>query len=110
MRKSLVHRLFRIFPIIVCISVPHSHYGQEVIRSIDSLLSVLPQQKSDSQLVKLLNIVSLKFYTVNPDSGLIIGEKSKELAQKINWQEGLAGAYYAIASNYWAKNDFKHAE
>lgn len=77
---------------------------------IDSMLKVLERSKEDTHKVKLLNTISFTYFTVDPDEGISRGKESMELATRMKWQKGMAGACHALGANYWAKHDFAEAQ
>ncbi len=77
---------------------------------IDSLLAELPKAKGDTNEVKLLTDLSFKYFSINPDLGIEYGEKAIDIAERINYQVGLAQAYNNIGVNYaGGKADYKNA-
>ena len=77
---------------------------------IDSLLTQLPKANEDTNKVKLLNDLSLTYYSINPDEGLKYGKQGLALAEKLNWKKGMAYAYKVIAGNYgYGKSDYTRA-
>ena len=77
---------------------------------IDSLLSVLPTLHNDTNKVKVLDLLSFRYFSYYPERGLSYGEQGRALAIKLGWKQGEAKAYNAIGANYWAKNDFLKAQ
>jgi len=63
---------------------------------IDSLLKELPRQKEDTNKVKLLNKLSSGYWKIKPDEGIRYGQKSLELATKLDWEKGIAVGYNAL--------------
>ncbi|MDC1067648.1 hypothetical protein OAQ99_00660 [Candidatus Kapabacteria bacterium] len=63
---------------------------------IDSLEAELPNAKTDSNHLKLLNSLSLAFYRVNPDKRIKYREEGLALAKDINWKMGRAINYNSL--------------
>ena len=77
---------------------------------IDSLLAQLPKTKEDTNKVKLLIDLSHTYYSINPDEGLKFGKQGLALAEKLNWEQGMANAGRTIAGNYgYGKSDYPMA-
>jgi len=77
---------------------------------IDSLRRELPRKQADTDKVKLYNLLSFRYFTYYPDTGLYYGKLALNLAIKIGWKKGEARAYNSIGANYWAKNNFIKAD
>ncbi|MFI5219406.1 MAG: adenylate/guanylate cyclase domain-containing protein [Bacteroidia bacterium] len=76
---------------------------------LDSLLLELPAAAEDTNKVKLLNELSYNYPYINPDEGLKYGKQSLELAEKLSWTIGIAGAHSSIGANYANKSDYANA-
>jgi len=76
---------------------------------IDSLLTQLPKLSDDTSKVKLLNDLSDTYAYINANEGIKVGEQSLSLAQKLNWQNGIATAINSIGAGFEAKSDFPKA-
>ncbi len=93
--------------LLIFISIQQTSFSQQSV--IDSLLRILPQAKEDTNKVKILNQLSYTYPYINPDEGLKFGKQALELANKIEWTQGIAGAYSSIGANYANKADYAHA-
>lgn len=81
-----------------------------VSRQMDSLYAVLRTEERDTNKVKIMNYLCLYFCrTGKYDTALIYGERSMELAKKINYQRGLASSYRTIGTSYYEKGDYSQA-
>lgn len=73
----------------------------------DSLKKLLAANLPDSARVDLLNAISKSYFNTSPDTSVIIGLSSKQLAEKINYKKGLAlalkntGIGYYLQGNYY---------
>ncbi|MCD6011041.1 MAG: hypothetical protein K0Q79_903 [Flavipsychrobacter sp.] len=76
---------------------------------IDSLVEKLPNQKEDSNKVKLLNKLSNLYYNIDPGEGVKYGQQALALAEQLGWQKGIADANNRIGLNYCIKSDFPKA-
>ncbi|MBN8694167.1 MAG: histidine kinase [Bacteroidetes bacterium] len=87
----------RILHIILVISFFNNIIAQN---NIDSLIKILPTLKEDTNKVNVLKQISVKTVFGDPAKGLIYGEKSLDLAKKINWKKGIALGYSCIGDAY----------
>jgi len=72
---------------------------------IDSLLTELPKAKEDTNKVKLLDKLSFTYTNINPAEGLRYAAKTRDLAQQLNWPNGLALANTDFGMNYYAQSN-----
>ena len=75
-------------------------FSQQPIK--DSLLNVLLTQKEDSAKVETLIELSKKYR--NADTARIFLDQAKTIAEKINYNKGLALCYKNIGISYYSKN------
>lgn len=85
--------------------------GQE---RVDSILSVVnswstSNNSHDTLLAASYIELSYELHKIDPDKGIIFGQKAFELSIKINWKKGVASAYNRIGLCYWAKSDLPAA-
>lgn len=77
----------------------------------DSMINELGKMKEDTNKVKLLTRISLSYRYNNPQRGIEYGAKAVALAEQLDWKEGLAKAYSALANNHLTKSEYlKSAE
>ena len=76
---------------------------------IDSLVPRLALAKEDTAKVKLIVALAQVYWAVNPDTGIMYGNSALQLAQKLDWKEGLARSYHVLATNYVLKSDYSTA-
>ncbi len=78
-------------------------------RLIDSLETKLAKSIEDTNRVRLLDMLSFSYSTINPDKGIEYGLQAQELSEHLNWSHGLASAYADLGINYAAKSDHSKA-
>ena len=78
-------------------------------KKIDSLIKSLNKSIEDTNKVNTLYKLSTIYYTINPDSGIIFGNYSLELSQKIKWGIGIIKSYIILGVNYWTISDYESA-
>ena len=76
---------------------------------IDSLLAQLPKAADDTNKVNLLVDLSFTYVSTNPDEGISIGKVALTLAEKLNWEKGMADANMRIGNNCVTKSDYPRA-
>lgn len=89
--------------VIVLLLANISSYAQKQgPELIDSLIHELSKAKADTIKVRYMSQISFAYSGINPDSGLIFGNRALDLAKKIKWEKGIGNAYYFRGSNYIA--------
>jgi signal transduction histidine kinase len=73
--------------LFICIRLPAQKKGQALL---DSLLPALSQMKEDSSKVNALLQVAQTYMLVSPRAGFEYAQNGLTLAEKINWQKGVA--------------------
>ncbi len=81
--------------------------GQDPV--IDSLKSVLKNNIADSVRVNTLIELAGNYYRSDPQEALKIATQAKELADKIEYKNGLALAHKALGMAYYFQNDWVDA-
>ena len=76
---------------------------------IDSLKRILSTNIHDTTRVNLLNTLSKAFFNDNPDTSVTIATSSKILAERINFQTGLALALKNMGIGYYLQGKYKDA-
>ncbi len=78
--------------------------------SVDSLLNELSSPKytgkEDTNKVNLLYQIALGFCYIHPEEGIKYGEQCLALANKLNWEHGIARSYNVIGDNYFMTGDY----
>ena len=80
--------------------------GQE---EIDSMLSVLPNEKDVIKKSDLLSRISNDYRLINPDEGLRYAQMGLDLAMQINDSKDIARCYSSLGINYQYKSDYPNA-
>ena len=75
----------------------------------DSLLTLLKNDKEDTNKVNHLTNLAFDLYSINPDSTILLAQRAASLAEKINFQKGEANAYGTVGIGYWAKGNYPNA-
>ena len=75
----------------------------------DSLRHLLLTDRNDTNRVNHYYLLGYALYAANPDSTILLGTQGVELAQKINFVNGLAKNYSVVGIGYWAKGDYPSA-
>ncbi|GJM36312.1 MAG: hypothetical protein DHS20C18_53130 [Saprospiraceae bacterium] len=82
------------FLVTACFLLGTQHsYGQELIRTIDSLWSVYKSEKSDREQISLLNEISYTYRRVSPDSTMKYAYIALSRSQRLGDSEGMAIGY-----------------
>ncbi|MES2558367.1 MAG: tetratricopeptide repeat protein [Bacteroidota bacterium] len=76
---------------------------------IDSLTNRLAGSAEDTVKVRLLDLLSYTYSTIDPDKGIAYGIQTQELSERLGWNHGLASAYADLGINYAAKSDHSKA-
>jgi tetratricopeptide (TPR) repeat protein len=76
---------------------------------IDSLLPELQRINEDSNKVELLNVISFRYYSIDPDKGIEYANEALNLAKRIEWKKGESISYNSLGVNSWAKSDYDKA-
>ncbi len=73
---------------------------------IDSLRHRLQKDVDDTNKVKDLNALSFAYYSINPDSTILLTQQASALAQTIGWKKGEANAYINEGIGYCVKGSY----
>ncbi len=79
-------------------------YAQD--SQIDSLKTVVPTLKEDSNKVNALNELSLLLWDVQPDTTIMYATEAIEIGYRINFKKGMAYALKNIGLGYYTKGDY----
>ena len=77
--------------------------------AIDSLKQMLPYVKKDTAKVNIFNTIANEFKEMNPDSTAYYATKATNLSQKVNYNFGLATAYYNLGNANIILGNYKKA-
>ncbi len=95
---------------VLCLSFTGLN-GQTLERNrLDSLLKQLQQEHTETSRVQLLNSISYFYFSINPDSGIIIANQALRIANAAHDSGGIAGAYRSLGANYWEKNNYLQSQ
>lgn len=78
-------------------------------KKIDSLIGVLSFQKDNIHKCEILNDLSNRFYTINPEEGIKYAEKGLQLSLKLNYKKGIGQSNLYKGKNLFAKGEYKKA-
>lgn len=67
---------------------------------LDSISQEISRCKPDTAKVKLLSVLSYEYAEVNREKGLNYAAQALQLAQQLEWAQGIADAYNSFAYNY----------
>jgi len=96
--------------LLLCVLCTLPSYAQkEGQQLIDSLVRELPNSKEDTGKVKLLNALSNVYRLVNPYEGIRYGQEALDLAEQLEWKQGIAGAYSSLGYNYQYRSEYPAA-
>ena len=73
--------------LVIASATSQSHAQLQGQPLIDSLITQLPKAKEDTNKVKLLNDLSLTYYSINPDEGLKYGKQAIGTCRKIELEK-----------------------
>ena len=91
MKKSTII-LKLLFFVLMCL-YPFSQYSFAQTKQIDSLKILLNKQPNDSLKVNTLNILSKSYFSIDTKIAMQYASDAKDLAEEINYRNGLALAY-----------------
>ncbi|MCD6013729.1 MAG: todS [Flavipsychrobacter sp.] len=91
-------------------SAVSNSFAQNQNRALaDSLIRKLPDQKDDTHKVKILRKISSLYEYANPEDGLQYALQCLALAEKLDWQKGIANAYDVLGAYSLNKAEFPKA-
>ena len=102
------------FYLILLLSLPFGKagtvYAQQGKNLVDSLQTVLAKAKKDTNKVNTFNALSRQFTLIgNYDTALIYAGKAKTLAERLNFQKGIATAYKNTGLVYEGRRNYPKA-
>src|SRR4051812_25128766 len=98
---------FTALPLIVALSFSMACPAQD--KQVDSLLIALKHAKEDTGKVSTLNLLSKKYFNTEPDKAILYGLQARDLAAKLNDNEGLAYAHKYVGLGYFNKGEYLEA-
>src|SRR5690349_22605915 len=78
--------------------------------SIDSLRAVLKTTGEDTNRVNTLSQLSYEIINSNTDSAIYLANQVKNLSEKLNYQKGIASAYYRLGQAYNNLGDYGESQ
>ncbi|MEO6883731.1 MAG: tetratricopeptide repeat protein [Bacteroidia bacterium] len=107
MNKNLILKKY-FFVFLFFIFLTQQTFTQNKI--VDSLQAVLKKENADTNKVNTLNLLARRFYlAAEYDTALDYVHEEKILAEKINYQRGLAESYENIGNIYWLEGNYPEA-
>jgi len=91
--------------ILTCFSFAYNQDGNFV----DSLKPSLQYAKEDTNKIIVLNKLSFGLYSINVDDGIKYAESAMKLAEKLEWEKGIADANNNLGVCYWIRADYPRA-
>lgn len=88
---------FLIFNIFFLSSIQAQRTIQE---KLDSLMKISDTCSDFQKKIQLLNKITFGYYGIDNAKGIEFGTRALELAQQIDFKEGIADAYNGLATNY----------
>jgi len=83
--------------------------GKTFAGETDSLKNLLSTRLPDSIRVNVLNALSKAYFNTRPDTSIFIAAESKNLAEKIQYNPGLALAYKNMGIGFYLQGKYKDA-
>lgn len=84
-------------------------------QQVDSIKQVLQRYEkqqnyaSDTNYLNLLNELAYKLYTINPDTTILLGQKSLAMCKTAEYEQGAVEAMRNIGISYYLKGDYNQA-
>ena len=98
----------RLFPLLFLILSHLLSFAQS--KSIDSLLTLVNNDKEDTAKTNHLNSLCFEFKEIGSyDTSLIYGDLALQLAQKLNYKKGIGDAYGFMGTAYYYQADYPKA-
>lgn len=93
----------------VCVSLLFFSYCLFSQSKTNKLIAGLSQMKEDSSKVNQYYKIAESYILTDATKSFFYGKKALELAQKINWNDGIAKSYLVVGSNYTKTNNYPKA-
>ena len=59
---------------------------------VDSIFKTIPNLKTNKEIINAYTDLSQEYKSLDPEKGIIYGEKALQYSNKLNWNEGKANA------------------
>ncbi len=76
----------------------------------DSILQLIQKNPSTEETVRNLNLLSTKYYKRQPDSSIILAQRSLRLAEELRYKDGIYSAKANIILARFRQGDFEDAD
>jgi tetratricopeptide (TPR) repeat protein len=76
------------------------------IKKADSLANELKKVTIDTSKIKLLNAIAWELRNKNTDSSITLTTHALHLAEKNNWQKGIAKSFHQLGEFNWRKDNY----
>ncbi len=100
-------KYFKSFQLLFILFAGLFSYAQNA--QVDSLKVVLGNSNKDTSKVNILNDMAAIVFRTAPEEAIKYSSDAKNLAQQINFQKGLAGAYKNIGLGYYMQGNYTEA-
>ena len=104
---NIKKQLGKVLFMLLCFTMPDVLISQN--SKIDSLYKILNIETKDTVKLNILNSIAGEWGKINLDSGIAVGKKIVELAERIGINEKTADAYYLYGMGYFLKGDYPGA-
>ncbi|RYE25662.1 MAG: tetratricopeptide repeat-containing sensor histidine kinase [Sphingobacteriales bacterium] len=105
---SIRHLSLLTYFVIFCVTATHAQPKEGRAR-LDSLLLAVPHMTDDSARVMLMDKISIMYFDINPDSGIIWAKKELRESEKMGFAKGMMHAYTSLGTNYNCKGNYTQA-
>lgn len=102
-------RITKLLPFILVLTTLLTSLNSYALTKADSLIAILNSAQNDTLCVQTLNKLSILYTKSNPKISLEYALKAEKLAEKCNYNDGLAIAFYNIGDLYLEKGNDKLA-
>ena len=108
MKTVLKHFLFGLIVCFFYFSLPaqQTNGSASITNRIDSLFTLLKQDKVDTSKVNTLNSLANELSRSNPDTAILISMQALQLGDKIKWQLGIGKTQHFLGWFSFLKGDY----
>jgi len=105
---KIVSKFLPLFYVLIMFSIPLNLLKAQD-NKIDSLLTLLKNEKVDSNKIKQLISLASKYSYYNPDTAIYFAEQAKKIAEKTNNKKLLAQAFESLGWNNCQLDNYPQA-